>query len=1139
MKQTLKKKRFRKSIGMIFLALSITGGYASMAQVVGSSNPDSKMLPGSNSPKEELNNIYVPNLFEGTANIGIPIFQYDKQGGSFGISLGYNTKGVKVDEVSSAAGTHWNINTGGSITRVVKDIPDELFMVSGEDSINLGDTMVINKNKYVKGKLVLYTETPAQQLMQNVYKDKECDDYIVSVGDLSFVFNLGSDMNVFTHPHRNVQVTPTLNGNAIFTVNAGFPDASYMDNGIPRPAPYGYKIGFIIRDEKGNQFFFEQNEYKYPKLETNEYFGRDYIGSYYRFDNWFLSKVIFADGQDITYEFLDYHPGASFNGYKQDYVVETRPGNPNATFALSMKEDGPAASRQIDKITYPNGIKAQFVYSSSDKTESNARMLKEVQISEGPQCKRYQLSQSKVNGRWFLNAVRIANCANTYSENYYKFEYDPMSLPPRLNSAQDFYGYYNGDSVAVPAPYSTSGVFYADATKIMIPKHDLSNPYPTYGMGRYFNLNYAKAGVLTKVKNAYGGELLFKYAANSGFGYLPTTPPTGLLGESTLDGLRLDTIIESDKFHPGSFKKTVISYQLGMQFMPGGHFHFPQYINSQTNVWEKVFYQNFFLTAHQTINGANHGYSTVDVRSYNESDQLLGHKQFKFSNMSDVTSDFQPRYYKLPGAKEYWEYPYTDKQYLKDWEIGQVLSETEYDQSDKVLQNTINQYASTAIDLSAATYISNTKTTLVNTGTAISTGGQFYPEKKIFTESYYPFTATSLLQKTIIHKYISDAEFIADTIWYNYDQRNNLKETIAKNSLGEEIKMHQVYNYDAGGEGVIAGAPLGSALYNMTNTGIEKVISRERWKEGEGTYPTNMYGQKLLDASIDHFEFYGGILRPKAFYALQTGSAIDFTPYTGMSMGGSTVNRYNRAISAYSGTTPANFLKSTEVLKYDAKSNPLEIRLLDNDKYKAMLWDMETGNKLADATNARWNEIAYSSFESNNTGNLTYAPSLVVASSDVVTGTRKLTLPENTATPPISVSGLTPGKDYYLTFWCKNIGAPSVNSNIAGNITSTTAGNSINGWYFRQAKFKPTSVTEVIGIRTIYSNTFIDEVRVFPADALMESWTYVPLFGAGSATAANGRVTFQEYDELGRPVVVKDQDGAVRSKVKYINNGVQ
>src|SRR5690606_8141720 len=64
-------------------------------------SPDHKMIP-SVTGNGSIANISSPDLFDGSANIHVPIYDFSNSYGSYGVSFSYNTKGVKVDEIASS-----------------------------------------------------------------------------------------------------------------------------------------------------------------------------------------------------------------------------------------------------------------------------------------------------------------------------------------------------------------------------------------------------------------------------------------------------------------------------------------------------------------------------------------------------------------------------------------------------------------------------------------------------------------------------------------------------------------------------------------------------------------------------------------------------------------------------------------------------------------------------------------------------------------------------------------------------------------------------------------------------------------------------------------------------------------------------
>jgi YD repeat-containing protein len=61
----------------------------------------------------------------------------------------------------------------------------------------------------------------------------------------------------------------------------------------------------------------------------------------------------------------------------------------------------------------------------------------------------------------------------------------------------------------------------------------------------------------------------------------------------------------------------------------------------------------------------------------------------------------------------------------------------------------------------------------------------------------------------------------------------------------------------------------------------------------------------------------------------------------------------------------------------------------------------------------------------------------------------------------------------------------------------------------------------------------VDDVRVFPADALMTTYTYSPLVGKTSETDPSGRTKTYEYDGLERLLRIRDQDGNILRQFDY------
>jgi YD repeat-containing protein len=68
---------------------------------------------------------------------------------------------------------------------------------------------------------------------------------------------------------------------------------------------------------------------------------------------------------------------------------------------------------------------------------------------------------------------------------------------------------------------------------------------------------------------------------------------------------------------------------------------------------------------------------------------------------------------------------------------------------------------------------------------------------------------------------------------------------------------------------------------------------------------------------------------------------------------------------------------------------------------------------------------------------------------------------------------------------------------------------------------------------TLSDGSAFDEIRVYPKDAQMTSYTYDPLVGMTSTTDEGNVTTFYEYDNFGRLKSIKDDDGHILKTYEY------
>jgi len=166
---------------------------------------------------------------------------------------------------------------------------------------------------------------------------------------------------------------------------------------------------------------------------------------------------------------------------------------------------------------------------------------------------------------------------------------------------------------------------------------------------------------------------------------------------------------------------------------------------------------------------------------------------------------------------------------------------------------------------------------------------------------------------------------------------------------------------------------------------------------------------------------------------------------------------------------------------YDSKGNVLSASksLGANVSY---LWGYNNQYPIAAVGNAHSNDIFFEGFE-ENLGN-------------TVLGDSKTGRYSHTGGYSKTLTGLDNGS-YLLTYWQ---GAGSVWTLVSTPVTVST------------------------GAYTINLSTQVDDIRFYPANAMMTTYTYDPLIGITSITDQKNESTYYEYDGLQRLLDIKDKD---------------
>lgn len=201
--------------------------------------------------------------------------------------------------------------------------------------------------------------------------------------------------------------------------------------------------------------------------------------------------------------------------------------------------------------------------------------------------------------------------------------------------------------------------------------------------------------------------------------------------------------------------------------------------------------------------------------------------------------------------------------------------------------------------------------------------------------------------------------------------------------------------------------------------------------------------------------------------------------------------------------------------KFDLYGN-IQEQQKDSDIRQSYVWGYDTLYPIATVTNAAQNEIAHTSFEPDAAGYWTI-PSATRDVTQGITGRQSYALSNGS----VSRTGLTTTKSYIVSYWSKS-------STATVNGTTATSSYNKNGWYYYEHTIAAGASTI-----TVSGSVTIDELRLYPTDAQMNTFTYDPQVGMTTQCDADNRISYFEYDGFNRLKLVRDVDRNILKTYEY------
>jgi hypothetical protein len=1112
------------------------------------------------------------DLFTGTGSVSIPIFSQSVNGLNLGVELSYATKGIKVDERASSIGLGFNLEASGSITREVNGLEDEVTMPITSSASH--DSL---KGRLVSGAFI-------KSIFNDSSDDMEHDLFHFDLAgrniDVSFTRTSGS-LVYQTYPYSDIKID-------VFTVDSG--SNSYR-SGI------GGKAGcdkthdllyFVVTDEAGNIFYFERGDFRYKHFSFKSGLYNHDTGTYYPIEKWNLVKIEAANGLVVNYEYksqyVDFVRDVTETLYPRpqeyDYYTSAVTYDP-----LHIDEDHwKGIMTHISKITFPNNTIVSFDIDSARCDCRNDFRLKNIWVSRRINPNETDTITFKLNQAYFqtpvynktdseialnsscssmASALTVPSGINTDSarrmylsrglrlklksidkigtdkstyETIYSFDYNTTALPYRFSAQKDFYGFYNAESpfnwyarrqltttgtetfyLSIPYHYDIN---YYDAINVFT---RLSDNY--WGAKRTHNFTAAQALSLTGIKTCSGGKDSIVYTPyhlnnrSCSYGNLVLYGYNGtynsmwydsvgcyvdsmLQGDTVNDGLCVGKIISTDGFNWQHTTTTEYSYDSSERFNRGG------YTSYDSSGGVRIF-TNYFISPDNYFNGSNHGFSKVTVTSKGYAGQQLSKQVHYFSNNMFVYNGHDSSSIRRPTDGRFLTIPPDFRKYR----VGLPLKSETYDQSNNLISETQNAYEYVA----HSPEIKNTKS---------------YGSSYMGIWDYHVIDHEGMRLKSVTTTEHASTRTMVNTVTNTYDSHDNIKRMAVIDSKGDSFRTYTSYNYDY----YVANGPNG-ALNNMNTRGVKMPLVTMRWKMN-GSSDSLLLGCSISTPFYDGNLTYPPLRFPYGF------STISKEPLSASHANSTSYINVANAIDYWSNSGYGSALfKHQEETTYDYDYDVvLENKFLNQDLYVSNIYDGNTRRIIAQVNNARYADIAYTSFESDyaasgyayNEGNLDFNKSNITNEVPAITGTHEYKCVS--ASDRITSKNLA-HKKYLLTFWMNTTysGAPPVT--LGSSALTCTLQNTVGNWKLYSAVIYPTAgnQVELKGVSTGSPPTFYyDEVRLHPIDAAMATYTYKPLFGVANVNNTDNIITYYEYDFFGRPSIIRDMRGKIIKKMEAV-----
>ncbi|SIN83620.1 DUF5977 domain-containing protein [Chitinophaga niabensis] len=1062
---------------------------AALASLVFSYGQDKKgkVIPPSPQTAEFTKYInYNVSAYNGLPEISIPLYNIELKGVSIPINLSYHASGIKLGQTNGEVGVGWSLNPGYRISRSVYGRPDELFSkptsASVTDSLNYYQGDAFRTDKFVSKFQFEFGDDYSPKPYNDEKADGEYDifNFSLPTESGSFVINDRTNKTVQIIERSNIQFNYDLGliGNI---------------NGITR---------FRVKDESGIKYSFGATASGGAGVfETSNLQYGGYLAT-----AWALRDLETPTGDKVSFSYTL----GSTGGYRHDLRT--------FTFTTAVLCNPMAAGLIHDDDVGINTAYTTFFNQeiSTDKEivkfyrRTGTNLLDTIKVYDYDNVKiksiRFYYSDNSLHT--FLDSVVIRD-RNDKAVEVYRFDYYFRNIAWDGLTADEWGYYLEGDYRLV---YHDQ--FKTD--KLSYQYNDTSTGHPVdVAVGQYLTQRIRRDVVLytpnyfslKKITYPTGGSTEYTYESNQYMGIGNQNHQGGglrikeihskdLVNDKTLTKKYTYGVNENGNGIPQlqmnytMFARKILSFVHDPAMSeiahanprvtvlygtsPSGDIDAGGFIGSYV-VYPEV---NEYMMGGSDIQETHHGkikYYYAILNTYNAAGISRG-PRVGGECLTDETADYTTLYV---TNYAYWNRPLLyEKQYFeyKNNAFNKIRKE-EFSYMPS------NQFSLTGFKVKP--YATSPEFEPV-TGAL----NRYYS----FIPSFYEFGTYTITggkwqmtgKKATLY---SGVDSIINTIEYAYNDKGYLASEQA--STSKDLVITE-YTYPSDLSDPASTSDLNKSVlllkeYNMLGTVLEKRTYRKK---------VNEPAKWLVNSSFTRYK--KDQLVPAQILTTENASLTNtFVPVS--------VNSANVVLDP-------TYKSDKNFDSYDLTGNILETHK-ENDLFESYIWSYKGQYPVARISNARQNQVAYTSFEADGKGNWSYS---AVGQEDATapTGEKVLSL-----TGTIT-SNTLPSGNYIVTYWGK--GGSILANGVSGTAIATT-----NGWTLYKHLLNSTT-----GV-TISGSGLIDELRLYPSGAQMNTYTYEPLVGMSSEMNVEGRATYYEYDAYNRLKVIRDKDRNIQKVMDY------